>query len=33
MEFGAQLGEHVTMEQATRARWENGRIVDERFYR
>ena len=32
MEFITQLGEHVTMEQATRARWENGRIVDERFY-
>ncbi|MEM8712380.1 MAG: nuclear transport factor 2 family protein [Planctomycetota bacterium] len=32
MEFITQDGTKVRMEQATRARWEAGRIVDERFY-
>ena len=32
MEFITQDGSDVRMEQATRARWEAGRIVDERFY-
>ncbi len=32
MEFLASDGSEVRIEQTTRARWQDGRIVDERFY-
>ena len=32
MEFVLKDGTEVRMEQATRARWRDGRIFDERFY-
>ena len=32
LEFVTKDGSEVRMEQATRAHWEAGRIVDERFY-
>ena len=32
MEFVTNDGSEVRMEQVTRARWQDGRIVDERFY-
>lgn len=32
LSFVTRGGDQVTMEQVTRARWKDGRIVDERFY-